>query len=243
VPTFDTAKNVLNDAALGMGILSSALSDPYASTDPNIVQLRTMLTELGQDLCRQHDWSQLQTEYTFPTVDGTASYALPTGFDRFINQTGWNRTTEFALGGPLGAQGWQFVQAVSTAGVIDTWFRIQNNLLFVHPTPGATVNTIAFEYVSKYWVALTGAPTTRVQETPTLQSDVCLFDRMLLIWGLRKEFLSSKGFDASHATKKYEDALSAARSEPAPVLSLQHKPLYRMRYLDGSNVPDTGFGE
>lgn len=244
MPTFDTAKNVLNDAALGLGLTSSALTDPYASTDPNVVQLRVMLTEFGQDLLRQHSWTHLQTTHTFVTVDGTATYALPGDFDRLLDQTGWDRTQQFPLAGPINAQGWQLLQAQSVGSVVDAWFRIANNLVNIYPTPGATVRTLAFEYVSKYWVAATAAPTTRVKETPSIESDVCFFDRRLLITGLRLAFLEAKGFDTGAASQKYSDALEAAKGGDgaAPVLSLNGPRPRTTRYLDAANIPETGYG-
>lgn len=241
--SFDTVANVISDAGKGLGVISSALADPYASTDPNVVQLCTLLTELGQDLVRQHQWSHLRVEYTFVTVNGTAAYSLPTDYDRLTDQSQWDRTQQWPMAGPLSAQGWQAVQAQSLGGTVDAFFRVWSNQLHIYPTPGATVRTIAYEYISKYWVAVTAAPTTRSKETPSIASDVLHFDRMVLIYGLRLAFLEAKGFPTGAVQRKYDDALAAAKGEgAAPVLSLNQRPIGTHRYLDGHNVPDTDFG-
>src|SRR5688500_4117237 len=107
---FDTADNIINSAALELGLLPSAVSNPFASTDPAILQLCALLNRVGRMLVRARPWSWLTKEYTFNTAGGTASYALPSGFDRMKDQTHWNRTTALPLGGPASPWSWQMMK-------------------------------------------------------------------------------------------------------------------------------------
>ncbi len=242
--TFDTAANILNDAAVELGLRTVDLSDPYASSEQSMVLLRRLLKALGQDLARRHDWSHLDKTHTFATVNGTATYALPADFVALADQSEWNRTQQSPLEGPLSAQGWQMVKALSTSGVVSKHFRIFGNLFQMYPTPTAA-ETVAFDYRSSYWVSdgeSGDAPTT---VEPSAAEHELWFDRRLLVAGLKVRFLKAKGMDASAAQSDYEDALSSAlgMDGAAPVLDIGGGAAGLGRLLDGGNVPETGFGD
>lgn len=147
---FDTASNLINDAAKELGLLTTAVANPFASSDANVLQLCALAKSVGQELLRVHPWQQLQATGTITTASGTASYALATDFQRIVDQTGWNRTDIAPLGGPLNARQWQAIQASSTS-VVDTAFRIYSDRVYLTPTP-SSIETIAYEYISRYWV-------------------------------------------------------------------------------------------
>jgi hypothetical protein len=56
-------------------------STVISSTDPGIITLLGLAQAEGKSLYDRHTWQVLQTEYTFSTADGTASYELPAAFD------------------------------------------------------------------------------------------------------------------------------------------------------------------
>lgn len=292
---FDTAANVINDAAFELGLISTAITDPYASsvTDPNIILLRYFLKGLGQDLVRAHPWQALQTTHTFSTGSGTASYALPTDYARLTDKTQWNRTSDMPLLGPLSAGDWQLLQAISGTS-IDRAFRVFGELVYLSPTPTAT-ETVAFEYISRYWVrrywqpstayvvgdrvvngtkvydadtagtsaSATGPVGTSTNEVDgttrwdyvsalagamgsleyvTWGGDYLLFDRRMLVTGLIDRFNAKQGKDRSNSKPEFQDAFAAAKGGDgaAPVLSLGGRTGYR--YIDNTNLPDTGWG-
>ncbi|NBD11829.1 phage adaptor protein [Corallococcus silvisoli] len=239
---WDTAANILNDAAVELGLYATDQTDPFDSTDAAVAQLCRLLKSVGQDLVRDYQWSHLQKEYTFATVPGTGDYALPPDYARLIDQTPWNRSGVMPLVGPLNAQGWQVLRAVTSTGAVGLWFRVVGNRLSLLPVPG-TAQHLAYEYISAHWVQPTGqtAPTA---ETPTDGDDVLCFDRRLLVCALKLSWKKAKGFDASAAQDDFERALSRAQGGDgaAPVLSLNGCRLGPERLLNGVNVPDTGFG-
>lgn len=239
---YATTATTISDAARELGLVSADIADPFASTDPNILQLTTLLNGLGRELALEHDWSQLVTSYTFTTSNGTQTYAPPADFARLVDQSGWNRSTRFPLGGPLSPQNWQYLQALTSSASFVTLFRYQQGTIYLYPTPSST-QTCAYEYMSSYWVAATGAPTTRVADKTTVATDVLFFEPLMLVYGLKWKFLRNKGFDSTAAQQDYQKVKDQAMGkDPAPVLSLNGgRPFIPL--LDGHNIPPTGFGQ
>jgi hypothetical protein len=233
-----TAAQVINAAALELGLISADVADPFASTDENLLQLCALLNRLGKTLARDRAWTQLTQEYTFPTVDGTADYALPTDFQRFKDTTAWNRTSALPLV-PFNSQNWQMVKAASAQGFVDKPMRIWKNRLYLYPTPSAA-ETIAFEYVSTYWVVGAGSsPDSTETDDP---DDVLWFDEALLVSGLKLLHLRAKGEDWTAAQSEYDTVYRAVSGADgvAPILSAVSSGTPNL--IDERNLPETGYG-
>lgn len=237
---FDTAVNIINDAAVELGLYSTDIADPFASTDPSVVLLIRLLKGLGQDLARDFAWTQLQAEATIATVDGQDSYALPDDFGRVIDQTQWNRSQQMPLAGPASPQEWQLLKAVDAAGAVFKIFRTKNDRVYVTPTPTST-ETLKYEYVRRWWV-MPDAQTEPLRDTLEESADVLWFDRRLLVAGLKLRFREARGFDTTAEERRYAEALSRAKGGDgaAPVLSITGGG--GLPLLSGRNVPETGFG-
>lgn len=241
---WDTVANIVNDAAVELGLISANITDPFASSDQNIILLLRHLKSLGQDLVRDHQWTHLQRQHTFQTVAAQDTYPLPPDFNRFIDQTGWNRTQRMPLIGPLSPQGWQMLQVLTSAGVVEIMYRIVGNELKLYPAPQAG-DTIAYEYVSNDWMAITPPYNTPPDSPePETGSDVVWFDRRLMVCGLKLRWKRGKGFDTVAEQDDYDRALSRAQGADgaAPILNLNLQPFSANRMLDANNVPETGFG-
>jgi hypothetical protein len=235
-----TAGDILNDAAVELGLVSGDLADPFASRDANIVQLRRFLRALGRDLARKRAWSHLQKEYSFLTDMGEPSYDMPGDFLRHLDGTQWNRTQAMRMIGPATARGWQFLQATEASSVLYSMFRTKANKLVIHPPPAGALH-LALEYISSSWVqpADEEAPTA---DSPSAADDVLHFDARLLVTGAKLYFLRAKGFDTTAAQRDYDAAYSqaAGADEPGAVLSLGRKGGEDQH--TGPGVPDGGFG-
>ncbi len=203
---FTTADNIINDAAVELGLKSADIADPFASTDQNIVQLCRLLKRVGRSLVRARDWTHLTREYTFDTADGTASYAMPSGFNRMKDQTHWNRTTSNMVGPPLNSQQWQEEKARTSSGAVNVPFRTFGNLLYLYPTP-SEIEAVYYEFITNFWVMPTGqtVPTT---SAPTATTDTLWFDDNLLVTGLKLAFKRAKGFDTAAAQDEFNQAWS-----------------------------------
>lgn len=236
MPGFETAATLVSDVARELSLVSAAVSDVFASTDPNILQLVALLKPTGRMLLEEHAWSQLQREATITTVNGTANYALPSDYGRPVDQTHWNRTQKRPAPAGVSGQQWQLLQAVAVGGVAYQLLRNWLEEVHVWPTPTAA-ETIKYEYISRNWGAASFA-----KETPTANADIVQFDPHLFSRALLLRFLARKGFPLEAAEADYRDALDKAKAKTtaAPKLSLNQGTGFRL--LDESNIPETGYG-
>ena len=241
---FPTAGSIVSDAAVELGLVSAAVADPYASSDANMVQLCALLKSIGREIAGVRDWTVQQLEYSFNTVAGTKLYNLPADFRRKIDQSGWNRTSRFPLGGPLSPQEYQYLQAIPAAQTITVLFRPRNGQIELYPVP-QSVLSIAFEYLTSFWVAVTGS-TTPTKDGPTLSSDVVLFDPLLMVRALKLAWKREKGFESMAAQQDYDAAYTKACDDDAeaPKLRLDGKGGVGFRLIDPfGNIPESGFGQ
>lgn len=184
-------------------------------------------------------------------TDGTAQwknsglasqYPLPPGFSNMIDQTGWDRSTRLPLGGPVLPQAWQYLKGRQQGVVFSLLFRTDDDTIQLYPDnnpPGG--RNIAFTFISRFWVAPFGS-TVPAADAPTINTDVILFDPLLITRRLKRDWLMGKGFDYTAAEDEYQSTLESAMNADgsAPVLSLRGgggTPL-----LGIGNIPFTGFG-
>lgn len=237
---YSTAKTILNRVAVQVGLAERA--DPFDAVDANFVRLVEFLTTVGDDLSREHDWAHLIKEFTFVTNGVTQSYALPADFHDLVDQTEWNRTTRFPLIGPMSGQETQFLKAQLSNVLINVAFRLQGNLL-VLPIVPPSGSTCAAEYVSSYWIkSATGSEPDN--DHPVASGDICLFDPLLLVRGVKLQYLMHTGLDTTLAQAEYEKTLDHAigKNTGAPKLSFDGGSRVADRFVNGDNVPQTGFG-
>lgn len=243
--SFATVATLITDAAVELGLTSSAIANPYASTDANILRLNALLNAAGKRLYKAHQWPHLRLNGTITTAAGTAVYT-PTGLDRIIPDTMWNRTTSLPVSGPLSPQEWEYLQANPVTTTVTQWFRVgdltTNNLFAVtiYPTPTA-IQTIGFSGMTKFWARAT-ASAAPDKEVPTVSSDVIYFDPWLVVCCLRMLFQRASGQDSTAAQQDYEEALDLAKAHATVGRRISLVGARGAPMLDGDNVPDTGFG-
>ncbi|MEY2667679.1 MAG: Myxococcus phage Mx8 [Pseudomonadota bacterium] len=232
-----TAGNLLNTTAVELGL--DEVADPYASTDRNFVQLRTLLRSVGHELWMAREWKALVKEASY-TGDGVNSlFNLPADFGRMCDDSGWNRTTTtpFDL---MSSPRWQALQAWTSVADLSVMYRIVGNRIqfYTVPTSG---DVLYHDYVSRYWVASDGATTGDLYE-PTVSGDRILLEPTLVKAALKVKWLDAKGRDSTAARLEYYQAFEgAASNEPAQLLYMGAPPSDFKR-ISGANVPDTGYG-
>lgn len=236
---WETALTIVADAAVELGLVSS-LTDAWGSTDQNVVLLRSLCTSIGRDLLTRNSWSHLKKETSIATAAADYQYDLPADFSRVVDDTFWNRTQTLKLGGPIDSIAWQYLKATSASGTPRQWFRIVANEVEIYPTPTA-IESIYYEYVSSYWVKESGqsAPNTDRVDANT---DTIYFEPLLFMRALKVKFLRQKGMDTGAAQEDFEErwAQVASQEGGAPVLSIAPRDTDGL--LDGTNVPDSGYG-
>lgn len=233
-----TLLQLVQAASLEMGLPTP--NGVASAQDQRTQQLFYLINSLGSDLVNMNEWQRLATVYTF-TTDGTASYDLPSDFDRPTNRTQWDRSTNWAMRGPVSAETWQFLQSSDLANgyPIIRW-RIYGNEFRVFPTPASGL-TYAYEYTSNKWAL----DSTGVAKAAfTADDDTCIYRDRLMISGLKFRFYEAKGLDASAFGRDFSMALEQAISQEggAPTLSLNGGGGMHFRLLDQFNLPDTGYG-
>lgn len=164
-----TPAQVVSAAARELGLISADVSDPFASTDVNIKQMSSMLNALGQELTRQHDWTQLHVSASFATVVGLDAYALPEGFVRMLDQSLWNGTAQQPLG-LVSPQEWVRLNVMTSGGLTNKVARILGRTIKLFETPTAA-ETINYEYRSKYWAR--DAVAAWVGATAYVEGNIC----------------------------------------------------------------------
>lgn len=215
--TTATTQAIVDAACNQLGLPTSSL------TAGLITQIGTqslsLLNSLGDDLVRAHDWQFLEGTATF-TGDGvTSEFDMPSDFGRIVNQTVWSSNNKLPMDGPLTAQAWGWVQfGIVSVGVFYR-YRILGNKLAVFPTP-AVGDEIKFYYIKKNWVLDSDGST--LKDASEGNSDVPLFDRNLMIKGLKVRLWAQKGFDTTVLADEYNDILSAekAQNQAAPAIRL-----------------------
>lgn len=238
---FDTAPNIINDALLELGLVDTAVSNVYSSSDANVIGMRALLKALGRRLVREYTWSALQRVATITTAVATESYALPSDFGSLIPSTQWNMETDQRLLGPLQSQGWRVLQSTTSVVGITYWHRLYGNAIHLYPVPTAEEG-ITYEYQSRFWVVPTGQ-TIPTSETPSANTDTIWLDSRLMVSGLKLAWRRFKRMDAAAEEEEYASALAVAMGGDtfSPDLSLTGGG-GGVRLLDVNNIPETGYG-
>jgi hypothetical protein len=236
---YETVVQVVNDAMVDTGLRSADVTDPFADTGADMIKVLRWLKTGGRDLAARRRWKQLNKEYTFPTVNGVNSYALPSDFLELIPDTSWNRSTALPLGGPVDGTYWQFRLAVPTGGALYTNIRFWLDQIWLEPTP-ASVMTIAFEYASTSWLK-TAAGTVPTLSAPAAKDDVIYFNPTLIKCRLKLDIKRKLGFDYTTEEEDYETALyNAERADsPSGTLIIGSGGNSPVKPLDRTNIPDT----
>lgn len=188
--------------------------------------------------------TEIDGSVTWTNTGFANSYPLPAGFSNMLDQTGWNRTTRLPLGNPLNAQQWQYLKGRQQGVVFNVLFRPDDDTIRLYPdTDPAGLQTIAFEYISRFWVSTVGSQEVTNADAPTKQSDIIFFDPLLATRRLKLDWLQAKGFAAQAAMDDYETVLEQVMNADgsAPLVNLrggqQFDPL-----IGTANLPITGFG-
>jgi hypothetical protein len=171
------------------------------SADPVSRLFLRLANKEGKELAKRTNWQALTIEGSITTANGTASYVLPTAFDRIIEGSMFNRTQTKKVVGPITAQRWQQLQADGVTGVWQA-FRIRAGYFYITPTPTAT-ESIYYEYISKYWCSTTGE-TSPDQAAFVLDTDIVYLPEEIMTLGLVWRFKHARGLEYAEDYQTYE---------------------------------------
>lgn len=174
-------------AALRVGV--SSPSTVVANTNQQVQELLTVAQEEGEQLMRRGTWQILREQKLFPALNQEIQTAMiPDNFDRFIQETFWNRTRKRPIWGPVTPQEWQNLKAWTTSPVVDT-FCMRGGDILIDPNPTAG-DIFAYEYIKKNWcqsVALVP------QDSWQADTDTGILDEKIMRMGVVWRYKQKKG--------------------------------------------------
>ena len=189
--------------------------------------------------------SSTQVTLNAPVTTSTASvsmtfakqdYDLPSGYDRMISDTNWDRTDHWRNIGTKSSQDWQFLQG----GIISIGprerYRIYNGKFRIFQAL-TTVYNFSFEYVSNYWVCATGS-SEGTKSQFTADTDTCVFPDDLMMAGLKFYFLKAKKLDYGIELGEFTRALSYNKAQDVPVPSMSLAPVGMNQLVGPWSVQD-----
>lgn len=167
-------------------------------------------------------------------------YAMPSDYDRLVDQTQWDKTQHWVMLGPETGQQWQWLKS----GFISSGPRMRYRLLggyFQIWPPDGSDDYIGFEYVSNQWVLAAADTVTPSKGSFTLDTDTCIFPDTLMVLGVKSKYMQAKGW-ADPYGPLYERHKSIAMANDAGSPKLSMAPRLSEVLISQSNIPDSGFG-
>jgi len=227
---------LIQDAADLLGITRPAtvVNNP----DQQVRTLYALANEEGADLQSAYNWQALTAEFTFTTAAQQLQTAfIPADFDRWVNNSFWNRTTRRNLLGPVSPQVWQALQAQPAYASVYLMWQQRQGQMYLFPAPPAG-QTIAGNYISDYWAKSAGGAG---QAKFLADTDTTYLSEQLMGLGLRWRFKKTKGLDYSEDFNTYErnKAQMMARDSGTTTIAIGGKTAYPW----GVNLPEGSFGQ
>ena len=215
-----TLLTICQDAANEIGVPSP--SAVIGSTDTTAIQLLAAANREGKNLVTGYDWEVLVKEENHTAIANESQgrlSAIATDFERFSNNTMWNRTSDRKFYGPLNNTEWQTLKGSVQSGITN-YFRIRGGYLLMNPVP-TVGDAIYFEYISEWWVDTTGngdANATRY----AADANTTILDENLITLGVIWRFLKQKGLPYDNQLQEYQIKLFEKQAKDGA------KPIIRM---------------
>jgi hypothetical protein len=215
-----TLLTICQDAANEIGVPSP--SAVIGSTDTTAIQLLAAANREGKNLVTGYDWEVLVKEENHTAIANESQGKLSviaTDFERFSNNTMWNRTSDRKFYGPLNNTEWQTLKGSVQSGITN-YFRIRGGKLLMNPVP-TVGDAIYFEYISEWWVDTTGngdANATRY----AADANTTILDENLITLGVIWRFLKQKGLPYDNQLQEYQIKLFEKQAKDGA------KPIIRM---------------
>ena len=207
-----------------------------SNNNETALQILATAQNVGKYLTRRYDLTDLVETHTFNTADGTASYALPTGFRKFSNLTFWDETNDWELLGPVSRAEWQRLQSSNITATSRSYFRIAGKLFYIFPTP-TSVEAITYQYLSDYWCE---SSVGTGQNAWAADTDVGVLDEYLMERHVVWRFLKSKGLPYEEEKAEADEITSShlANDGAAAAITMDRESFG----VIGHNFPEQDYG-
>lgn len=209
-----TCLTTVQNAALRIGLTPPSVV--IGATDQQTRELLEVAQEEGVQLMKRAMWQVLRKQRLFPALAQEEQTAMvPSDYDRFVNETFWNRTRKIPFYGPLTPQQWQQFLAWDSSPVTNT-FTFRGNDILVTPNPTAG-DTFAFEYISKNWCESAGGTP---QDQWEADSDVGILPERLMTLGIVWRYKQKKGLQWLPDYENYDTQVKQAATADSPMPTL-----------------------
>ena len=200
-----------------------------------------LLNAAGRDLMCSHEWSTLVATASITVATASATYSLPTDYDRMVSDTGWDRTNSFPMMGNITPQRHQYwLSSDVTAPTTRKEFRVKllpgGVTVTIHPTPSAA-ESLHFLYIRNTWVV---GSSSNLAEFAA-DTDTTVFKPQLMVKELKWRFRAAKGLVATDLVLERNmlyDASVAADLGPGAIDMAGRGPFDSLDYV---NVPDSNW--
>lgn len=231
-----TPLQILRQAAGELGLTQP--SAVVSATDVQSTQLLSLLQAAGNELYEYYPWEQLANPFNITLVALQEDYALPTDYAYFRDQTQWDATNHWPLLGPKSAQEWAWLKNSFVASLPRMRYRVQGNLFKVFPIPAAGVaNSFNMEYISNWWVAVTGA-TVGSKSMVTFDTDLVRYNPWLMIKFIKFKFYELKGFNSNGVKADFMRTFDSLTGKDTGAEKLNLAPGFQSPYVGPWSIPD-----
>ena len=214
----------------------------YDSPDQNAQIMGSLANGIGPMLQDVYKWQQFRKDFEVTGDSVETAFDLPDDLSRFADMTGWSHANRRPVIIVNDVQ-WNSIKAwVSQSFFVNPACRIfDDQLQFL--TPPALNERITFEYISNGWV-IDGVDPDTIKQTISANSDTPMHDSLLFTFALMVKWLETRGMPTQTSQQDFNERFQqiTSRNQMAGVLSLNGGTMQGMRYLNGANVPDVGFG-
>lgn len=210
-------------------------ADITSTDDKQAIQVLAFLNAAGNDLITYYPWEQFIEQFTITTVDGQAGYDLPDDWCYFVDQTQWDQTNHWPLLGPKSPQEWAWLKGGFVATAPRMRYRVMDDQIAIHPTPGATPFTLNMEYIKKNWI--TKADTTEVSMI-TAGGDTVNFYPWLIMKLTKLKFYELKGFDTTSVTADFLRTFQSMTGKSKGGQKLSLSPRFPPLFIGPWSIPD-----
>jgi hypothetical protein len=167
-------------------------------------------------------------------------FSPPADFDRLIDRTQWDKSKHWEMLGPSTPQQQEWLRSgyISTGPRIRYWMK--GGYFQIWPPLGSE-ESLAFEYLSKYWVLATGV-TSISKQAFSVDTDTCIFPDALMESLIKLKYFQIKGFDTTSMQIEYNAQLDIAKANDAGSPTLSMNPRISQVLIGWENLPDSGYG-
>lgn len=175
---------------------------------------------------------------------GQSDYALPSDYERLVDNTLWDRSRFWSMRGPMSPQQWQlYKSSVIGRASIQRRFRIRSiggaQYFSIDPVPTDNGSSLVFEYVSNAWCQSQGGVRQMTWEADT---DTGVVDEYLITLSTRWRMLRRLGMSYAEEFDEFEREINKAMAADGGAAILNLTPDDNLTLIGPWNLPETNFG-